>query len=66
MKLFRLPVQPHMYAFWAATFGFFCTFFAVFAPAALLTWIKEDESEGGLGLTPAQSQLRWGYDFHPE
>jgi len=52
VKLFRLPVQPHMYAFWAATFGFFCTFFAVFAPAALLTWIKEDESEGGLGLTP--------------
>ena len=43
--------QPHMRAFWAATFGFFCTFFAVFAPAALITWIKESQAQGGLGLT---------------
>jgi len=44
--------QPHMRAFWAATFGFFSTFFSVFAPAALMPTLKKDKSDGGLDLTP--------------
>merc|ERR1719502_465340 len=27
--------EPHMHEFWAATVGFFCTFFSCFAPGAL-------------------------------
>jgi len=43
--------QPHMHAFWASTFGFFSSFFSVFAPAALMPYIKRPKSEGGIGLT---------------
>jgi len=49
--------QPHMRTFWAATFGFFCTFFSVFAPAALGYMIKKSKwdadtqtGDGGLNL----------------
>ncbi|EOD38169.1 hypothetical protein EMIHUDRAFT_62811 [Emiliania huxleyi CCMP1516] len=44
--------QPHMHAFWAATFGFFSTFFSVFAPAALMPYLKKSKEDGGLDLTP--------------
>ena len=27
--------EPHMWTFWSATIGFFCTFFSCFAPSAL-------------------------------
>ena len=43
--------QPHMHAFWASAFGFFSTFFSVFAPAALMPYIKKPVSEGGINLT---------------
>ena len=42
--------QPHMYTFWAATAGFFCTFFSCFAPSAIGSKIKKAPPEGlGLG-----------------
>jgi len=43
--------QPHMRTFWAATFGFFTTFFSVFAPAGLMPYLKKSKEDGGLGLT---------------
>mmetsp|Transcript_18672 Transcript_18672/g.61077 ORF Transcript_18672/g.61077 Transcript_18672/m.61077 type:complete len:633 (+) Transcript_18672:79-1977(+) len=43
--------QPHMYAFWVSAFGFFCTFFSVFAPAALMPYIRRSPEDGGIGLT---------------
>ena len=42
--------QPHLRAFWAATFGFFSCFFSVFAPAALIPYMKAPKTEGGIGL----------------
>jgi len=42
--------EPHMHTFWAATIGFFCTFFSCFAPGALGIYYKRPPSEGGLGL----------------
>jgi NNP family nitrate/nitrite transporter-like MFS transporter len=44
--------QPHMYAFWVSAFGFFCTFFSVFAPAALMPYIRRAPEDGGIGLSP--------------
>lgn len=38
-------------AFWAATFGFFTTFFSCFAPGALGAYYKRPVSQGGLGLS---------------
>lgn len=43
--------QPHMYAFWASTLGFFVTLFSVFAPAALMPYIRRSPGEGGIGLS---------------
>ena len=37
-------------AFWAATVGFFCTFFSCFAPSALGIYYKRPKDKGGLGL----------------
>ena len=42
--------QPHMRTFWAATVGFFCTFFSCFAPGALGVYYKRPKSDGGLAL----------------
>ena len=42
--------EPHIHTFWAATIGFFCTFFSCFAPGALGIYYKKKPSEGGLGL----------------
>ena len=42
--------QPHMRTFWAATVGFFCTFFSCFAPSAIGSYIKRPAPDG-LGLT---------------
>ena len=49
--------QPHMRTFWAATIGFFCTFFSCFAPGALGAYYKKPPSEGGLGLVKAELGL---------
>ena len=38
-------------AFWAATFGFFTTFFSCFAPGALGAYYKRPVAQGGLGLS---------------
>ena len=38
--------QPHMRTFWAATIGFFCTFFSCFAPGALGIYYKKPPSAG--------------------
>ena len=46
--------QPHMRTFWAATIGFFCTFFSCFAPGALGIYYKKPPAEGGLGLKKAE------------
>ena len=45
------PKQPHLRAFWAATFGFFSCFFSVFAPAALIPYMKRSVAEGGIALS---------------
>jgi len=45
--------RPHMHTFWAATFGFFCTFFSCFAPGAIGSYIGRPAPEG-LGLTKDQ------------
>jgi len=42
--------EPHIHTFWAATIGFFCTFFSCFAPGALGIYYKKPPSDGGLGL----------------
>jgi len=42
--------EPHMHTFWAATIGFFCTFFSCFAPGALGVYYKRPVVDGGLGL----------------
>jgi len=42
--------KPHMRTFWAATAGFFCTFFSCFAPGAIGSYIKRPAPEG-LGLS---------------
>jgi NNP family nitrate/nitrite transporter-like MFS transporter len=42
--------QPHMRTFWAATIGFFCTFFSCFAPGALGVYYKRSRADGGLEL----------------
>merc|ERR1719199_1972418 len=49
--------QPHMRTFWAATIGFFTTFFSVFAPAALGPWMKKAKDKGGLGLSKDNASL---------
>jgi len=49
--------QPHMRVFWAATFGFFCTFFSVFAPASLGPYLKKPKIDGGLDLSKDQLSL---------
>jgi nitrate/nitrite transporter NarK len=49
--------QPHMRTFWAATIGFFCTFFSCFAPAALGAYYKRPPSKGGLGLSREELSL---------
>mmetsp|Transcript_51621 Transcript_51621/g.112342 ORF Transcript_51621/g.112342 Transcript_51621/m.112342 type:complete len:614 (+) Transcript_51621:249-2090(+) len=36
--------NPHMRGFWAATFGFFSSFFSTFAAAPLMAYIKKPES----------------------
>ena len=41
--------RPHMHTFWAATFGFFCTFFSCFAPGAIGSYIGRAPPDG-LGL----------------
>ena len=41
--------KPHMHTFWAATFGFFCTFFSCFAPGAIGSYIGRPAPDG-LGL----------------
>ena len=41
-------------AFWAATFGFFTTFFSCFAPSALGSFYKKPPAKGGLGLNRGQ------------
>jgi len=46
--------QPHLRAFWTATFGFFSCFFSVFAPAALSPHLKKSKAEGGIALTKEQ------------
>jgi NNP family nitrate/nitrite transporter-like MFS transporter len=46
--------QPHMRAFWGATFGFFSCFFSVFAPAALMPYLRRPVAEGGIALTGAE------------
>jgi NNP family nitrate/nitrite transporter-like MFS transporter len=46
--------NPHQRAFWASTVAFFSTFFSVFAPAALMPYIKKDSADGGIGLTKTQ------------
>mmetsp|Transcript_22227 Transcript_22227/g.67517 ORF Transcript_22227/g.67517 Transcript_22227/m.67517 type:complete len:631 (+) Transcript_22227:222-2114(+) len=46
--------QPHMYAFWVSSFAFFCTFFSVFAPAALMPYIRRATEDGGIGLTATE------------
>jgi len=46
--------QPHLRAFWTATFGFFSCFFSVFAPAALVPYLKRSVAEGGIALTRSQ------------
>jgi len=51
--LIRGPSQPHMRAFWAATFGFFSCFFSVFAPAALMPYMARPRAEGGIDLSRA-------------
>ncbi len=42
---------PHMRAFWCSTISFFSTFFSVFAPAAIMPYLKRTPERGGLGLT---------------
>jgi len=49
--------QPHMRVFWAATFGFFCTFFSVFAPASLGPYLKKPWVDGGLDLSKDELSL---------
>jgi len=48
--------QPHMRTFWAATIGFFCTFFSCFAPGAIGSYIRRAPPEG-LGLEREQLVL---------
>ena len=43
--------EPHMHTFWAATIGFFCTFFSCFAPSSLGEFYGASKAMGGLGLT---------------
>jgi NNP family nitrate/nitrite transporter-like MFS transporter len=50
-----LRAEPHLRAFWTATFGFFSCFFSVFAPAALGVHLKKSVAEGGIGLTKEQA-----------
>jgi len=47
--------QPHLRAFWTATFGFFSCFFSVFAPGAMGPHLKKSVAEGGIGLTKEQA-----------
>ena len=49
--------QPHMRTFWAATIGFFCTFFSCFAPGALGAYYKKPVADGGLGLVKSELAL---------
>ena len=49
--------QPHMRTFWAATIGFFCTFFSCFAPGALGLYYKRPLEDGGLALKGPQLKL---------
>jgi len=49
--------QPHMRTFWAATIGFFCTFFSCFAPASLGAYYSRPKSDGGLALTKDDKSL---------
>merc|ERR1719502_2570478 len=42
--------EPHIHTFWAATIGFFCTFFSCFAPGALGVYYKRSRADGGLEL----------------
>merc|ERR1719238_1921801 len=42
--------EPHMHTFWAATVGFFCTFFSCFAPGSLGIYYSKPPPDG-LGLT---------------
>ena len=44
-------------AFWAATIGFFCTFFSCFAPGALGAYYKRPPDKGGLGLVRSELGL---------
>jgi NNP family nitrate/nitrite transporter-like MFS transporter len=44
--------EPHMHEFWAATIGFFCTFFSCFAPGALGVYYKHSQSNLDLGENP--------------
>jgi len=45
--------QPHMTTFWAATVGFFCTFFSTFSPSAIGSFIKKPAPDG-LGMDKVQ------------
>ena len=40
-----------MRAFWCSTISFFSTFFSVFAPAALMPYLRRKPEDGGLGLS---------------
>ena len=46
-----------MRTFWAATIGFFCTFFSCFAPGALGAYYKKPVADGGLGLVKSELAL---------
>jgi len=48
--------QPHMRTFWAATVGFFCTFFSTFSPGAIGSYIKRPPPEG-IGLDAEEISL---------
>jgi len=52
---------PHMHTFWAATIGFFCTFFSCFAPGALGAFYGAPREMGGLGLTGTEKSDAGAY-----
>jgi len=50
LKYCCMCAEPHMHTFWAATVGFFCTFFSCFAPGSLGIYYSKPPPDG-LGLT---------------